>query len=135
MVGEINAQWAAHPEYDNRLLIEGIGLQSHHNDKHFSPQNVRAALARFAETGARLAITELDFTYGSSESPAEILTDEQAAAQAEHYRTLFNLYREFEQVERVTFWAKCDGQSWRKWGAPVLFDAQGAAKKAFYAIQ
>lgn len=135
MVEDINAQWQAHAEYDGRLLIEGIGMQSHHNDRDFSPENVRAAIKRYAETGAKLAITELDFTYGTPEAPAAPLTEEQAQAQAESYRVLFALYREFsENIERVTFWAKCDGQSWRKWGSPVLFDENGTAKKAYHAI-
>jgi len=134
MVEEINAQWKQHAEYDGRLLIEGIGMQSHHNEHHFNPGNVRAALERFAATGAKIAITELDFTYGTSTEPAVPLTDAQAQAQAANYRTLFDMYKEFPQVERVSFWAKDDGQSWRKWGSPVLFDAQGNAKPAFHAL-
>jgi endo-1,4-beta-xylanase len=135
MVEDINAQWLKHPEYDNRLLVEGIGMQSHHNHVHTKLDNVRAAIQRFAQTGARIAVTELDFTYGSSETPAVPLTAEQDKAQAEMYGELFAVYSEYSKyIERVTFWAKNDGQSWRKWGSPVLFDANGAAKPAFHAI-
>jgi endo-1,4-beta-xylanase len=135
MVEDINAQWLAHPDYDHRLLIEGIGMQSHHNHVHINFDNIRAAVSRFAQTGVRLAITELDLTYGSSENPAVPLSEKDAKEQAENYRQLFELYARFcEYIERVTFWAKCDGTSWRKWGSPVLFNADGEAKPAFFAI-
>ncbi|MCL2204697.1 MAG: endo-1,4-beta-xylanase [Defluviitaleaceae bacterium] len=135
MVEDINGKWLMHPEYDNRLLIEGIGMQSHHNHVHINMQNIRDAINRFAQTGARIAITELDFTFGSAEAPVFPIAGEDAHAQAAYYKELFELYAtRSDVVERVTFWAKDDGQSWRKWGAPVLFDAAGAAKPAFHAI-
>ncbi|MCL2187422.1 MAG: endo-1,4-beta-xylanase [Defluviitaleaceae bacterium] len=135
MIEEINAQWLKHPEYDNRLLIEGMGMQSHHNHVYYNLQNVRDALARYAQTGVQIAITELDFTYGSSEEPAVPLPEADVQAQAKNYGDLFALYCEYaEHIDRVTFWAKDDGSSWRAWGSPVLFDAEGTAKPAFRAI-
>lgn len=135
MVEDINNQWKTHPDYDNRLLIEGIGMQSHHNHVHININNLREAIKRFAQTGARIAITELDFTFGNPENPAIPLSKVDAAAQADYYRSLFALYAEYSHyIERVSFWAKNDGQSWRKWGSPVLFDAAGAAKPAFHKV-
>ena len=134
MVEELNEQWRTHPEYDGRLLIEGIGMQSHFN--HNTDLNlVREAIQRFIQTGAVLAVTELDITFGSEANPAIPMTPEQSARQAEMYAYLFGLYIEFaDYIERVTMWAKSDGQSWRSWGSPVLFDGDFAAKDAFFAV-
>jgi len=135
MVEEINEQWKAHAEYYNRLLIEGIGMQSHHNHLYSKLENVRAAIERFAKTGARIAVTEFDFTFGSSEEPANPLTPEQSKKQAEMLVGLFEIYMEFSKhVERVTVWGKDDKKSWRSWGSPTFFDEEGNAKEAFHAV-
>lgn len=134
MVEELNEQWRSHPEYDGRLLIEGIGMQSHFN--HNTDLGlVQAAIQRFIRTGATLAVTELDITFGSEAAPAIPMTPEQSARQSAMYAHLFGLYIEFaDYIERVTMWAKSDGQSWRSWGSPVLFDGNFAAKDAFFAV-
>ena len=135
MVTEINDQWRTHPEYDGRLLIEGIGMQSHHNHMYTDVKKIRAALEGFVKTGVRISITEMDFTFGSSKEPATPLTPEQSKKQAEMYTELFKLYIEYaNHIERVTFWGKCDLQSWRSWGSPLLFDTNSQAKEAFHAI-
>jgi endo-1,4-beta-xylanase len=135
MVNEINALWRAHPEYDNRLLIEGIGMQSHHNHKYTDLKKIRAALEKFSATGAVISITEMDFTFGSSSEPANPLTSQQSKKQTEMYVELFKLYIEFSKhIERVTFWGKNDSQSWREWGSPLLFDRDCRAKEAFHAV-
>jgi endo-1,4-beta-xylanase len=135
MVNDINAQWRAHPEYDNRLLIEGIGMQSHHNHIHTNIERIRIALDLFAKTGAKISITEMDFTFGSSTEPATPLTPEQSKKQAEMYKELFKAYMDYSKnVERVTFWGKNDQQSWRAWGSPLFFDTECNAKDAFYAV-
>jgi endo-1,4-beta-xylanase len=135
MVNDINAQWREHSEYDNRLLIEGIGMQSHHNHEYSKTENVRAALEMYVKTGAVISITEMDFTFGSSKNPAVPLTAEQSRKQADMYAELFKVYLEYsEHIERVTFWGKNDKQSWRNWGSPLLFDTENQAKEAFYSI-
>ena len=158
MVEQINEQWKNHPEYDERLLIEGIGMQGHYN-QGTNLAHVRESLERFIKTGAVISITELDITIGEApqrppraanpptpeewreimrkaeQTPAPVLTPEQSKLQADMYAALFNLYSEFsEHIERVTFWAVSDGTSWRKWGAPVLFDQNLQAKEAFHAV-
>jgi GH35 family endo-1,4-beta-xylanase len=135
MVEDTNAQWRAHAEYDGRPLIEGIGMQSHHNHIHINLPNIRESIERFIKAGTRISITELDFTYGSAENPASPMTEEDEKAQAVKYRELFDLYSEFSgHIERVTFWGKNDGQSWRKWGSPVLFDGGGKAKASYWGL-
>jgi GH35 family endo-1,4-beta-xylanase len=134
MTEEVNEMWKAHAEYDGRLLIEGIGMQSHYNHKTDFGK-VRDSIERFIKTGAVISATELDITFGASDAPASPLTAEQSNTQAEMYGKLFAMYREYSaHIERVTFWAKNDGESWRKWGSPVLFDGDGAAKEAFWAV-
>ncbi|MCL2604426.1 MAG: endo-1,4-beta-xylanase [Defluviitaleaceae bacterium] len=134
MVEDINAQWRGHPEYDGRLLIEGIGMQAHCN-QNTNLLWVRESIERFIKTGAALAVTELDITFGSRENPAVPLTREQAVRQMEMYETLFTMYIEFSAyIDRITFWGKDDGKSWRSWGSPVLFNADGSAKEVFHRV-
>jgi GH35 family endo-1,4-beta-xylanase len=132
MVNDINAQWRAHPEYDNRLLIGGIGMQSHHNHIHTDVDRIRIALDLFAKTGAKISITEMDFTFGSSTAPAAPLTADEEKRQAEMYVKLFKTYLDYaDHIERVTFWGKNDKQSWRAWGSPLFFDVDCQAKESF----
>lgn len=134
MVAEINDQWKNHPEYDGRLLIEGIGMQSHHNHKFTDVAKIRAALTRFAALGVKVSITEMDFTFGSEDNPAVPLSAEDTARQADMYAALFTLYTEFSHViERVAFWGLNDAASWRSWGSPTFFDVKSQAKPAFFA--
>ncbi|MFP4511212.1 MAG: endo-1,4-beta-xylanase [Spirochaetaceae bacterium] len=139
MVEQINERWRNHPEYDGRLLIERIGMQSHYHLRGWTTNidNVRAALERFAATGAGIAVTELDVTVGGygtdMPDPADLpaLYEEQA----EVYARLFGYYLEFaEDIDRVSFWGLADSQSWRAPGHPLLFDAQFRAKPSFHAI-
>jgi len=150
MVEQINERWAHdtinNPEavtygqfYTGRLLIEGIGMQSHYHLRGWTTNlsNVRAALERFVATGAVISITELDLTIGGFGSPAPeadaipALFEEQAAA----FARLFGYYLEFsDYIERVTFWGITDPQSWRSAGFPLLFNSEMTAKPAFYAI-
>ncbi|MCL2224577.1 MAG: endo-1,4-beta-xylanase [Defluviitaleaceae bacterium] len=135
MVNEINEQWRNHPEYDGMPLIEGIGMQSHHNHICTNVDKIRAALESFTKTGAKISITEMDFTHGSSSEPANPLTAEQSQNLTKMYTALFNLYREFSpHIERVTFWGLNDKRSWRSWGSPLLFDSNNQPKDAFHAI-
>ena len=134
MVEQTNEIWRTHPEYDGRLLIEGIGMQSHCNP-NTNLVHVRDSLVRFAKTGVKISITELDATVGSEQEPANPMTREQSKQQAQMFAGLFNMYIEFaEHIERVSMWARHDGHSWRRWGAPVLFDAKSKAKEAYYAV-
>ncbi|MCL1878257.1 MAG: endo-1,4-beta-xylanase [Defluviitaleaceae bacterium] len=135
MVNDINAQWRAHPEYDGRMLVEGIGMQGHHNHIHTDVDRIRKALELFSKTGTKIAITEMDFTFGSESDPASPLSAEDSKKQSEMYAALFKLYVEFsDHIERVTIWGKSDGRSWRKWGSPTFFNEGGQAKEAFHAV-
>ena len=128
MVKDINDRYAA--ENDGRLLIDGIGMQSHYN-ANTNVENVRLSLERFSELGVEISITELDITSGSN----SVLTEKEAIAQAYLYAELFKLYKEYsDHIARVTIWGLDDASSWRSEGSPVLFDAGLQAKLAYYAI-
>ena len=134
MVEDINEQWKKHPQYDSRLLIEGIGLQGHYNHNTDLP-NVRKSIERFVKTGAKIAVTELDITFGSDKEPANPLSVEQSKRQAEMFAELFGIFIDHkDHIERISMWARHDGHSWRGWGAPVLFDNDGNAKEAYHAV-
>jgi len=153
MTEQINIRWAHdsvnNPEavsagrtYTGRLLIEGIGLQSHYHLDQWRTNldNLRPALERFAATGAVLSITELDITVGGEggSHPATLpvpMSQANMQRQADAYARIFSCYLEFAQyIERVSIWGKADNQSWRSWGQPLLFDAALSSKPAFQAI-
>ncbi|MCL2203244.1 MAG: endo-1,4-beta-xylanase [Defluviitaleaceae bacterium] len=153
MVEQLNQRWAhdfennpeavPYPEaYTGRKLIEGIGLQAHYHLDQWRTNlgNVRASLARFAETGARLSVTELDITVGGQggRHPSPFLHPvprEELERQAVAFARVFSYIMEFaDYIERVTVWGKTDLQSWRSWGHPLLFDRYFHAKPNFFAI-
>ena len=137
MVMYFNQRWENHPSYDGRMLIEGIGMQSHHHLDQWATNfdNIRPTIERFVATGAVLAVTELDITVGTQANPSIPLTAEQEARQAAAYARVFGYLLEFaDYIERVSIWGKADNQSWRAWGSPLLFDGNFEAKAAFDAI-
>lgn len=152
MVNELNAAWANdtvnNPEAGDfsgddaevvyeylslggRLLIEGIGMQSHYST-NVNVANVRASLERFKTTGAEISITELDVGIHSSHE------DNEDEIQALVYAELFALYKEYRDViERVTFWGVRDNLSWRSESNPLIFTGEEndfIVKEAFYAV-
>jgi len=124
-----------HPDY-GRLLIEAIGMQAHYNHNTVM-ENVRAAIVRYAQTGARVHVTELDIDFRGAVAAAQggWMTREQLAEQARRYGMLFRWYLEFSgHIDRVTFWGRDDASSWRSDAAPTLFDRALNPKPAFFAV-
>ncbi|MCL2400233.1 MAG: endo-1,4-beta-xylanase [Defluviitaleaceae bacterium] len=154
MVENLNERWANDFEnnqdaiskgevYAGRMLVEGIGMQSHyHLDQDPTNfDNVCPAIERFIATKALLSITELDITVGgqgTEQHPPTLkapLDEDDLNRQAKIYAGLFGYYLKFaDNIERVSIWGKVDNQSWRDWGHPLLFDKELNAKPAFYAI-
>jgi GH35 family endo-1,4-beta-xylanase/regulation of enolase protein 1 (concanavalin A-like superfamily) len=130
MVKEINDRYAAtHP---GKLLIEGIGLQSHY-DMTTDPKNVEAAIKKYASLGVELSISEVDVLAGMNYS----LSDDWAEKQASLYAQLFKIYKEnAKSIERVTIWGHTDNTSWRASQNPLPFLSTNtlAPKPAYYAI-
>lgn len=136
MVEDLNAKWEQDERYDGRLLIEGIGMQSHFwigQNPGVEEEEVVTAIERFIETGATIAVSELDIPYANNNGYH--LDDERQAFQAEQYATLFGIYKQYaDHIERVTFWGNADSMSWRGAGMPLLFDNSYRPKKAFYEL-
>jgi len=148
MIIDINTRWAndsvnnpaygdpTHRDY-GRLLIEGMGMQSHYSITGWMSEvhHVRDALQLYISTGVRVSITELDVTIGGSSGSPATPTPALLERQAERYRELFEIYlAHHENVARVTIWGLADHQSWIGWGFPVLFDENFRTKPAFYGV-
>ena len=136
MTEELNERWKydSRNEDPNRLLIEGLGMQAHYWTNWLDPNDVRDTIIRFAETGARVAITELDLPIGQWNSFGE-RNDENLERQAVLYKELFEIFIELsDYIDSVTFWGRADHQSWRAQGFPLLFDGNLDPKPAFWAI-
>ncbi len=135
MVRDVNARYKQAYPNEPRLLIEGIGMQEHHNTD-VSAKNVENTIKLFKPLGVKLSVSELDVLgqswndYGSA-----AVTPGGLEQQAMLYRDLFRVYIENKDIiERITLWGVTDDRSWRSSGLPLLFDSSGKAKLSYYAV-
>jgi endo-1,4-beta-xylanase len=153
MVRDINNDWVnddRNPQKGNsngRKLIEGIGLQGHHNTG-VSVASVRASIDLFRPLGVRLSISELDVLaqtyrqfadnpagYGPNKHGQTTVTSQGLETQTRLYGEYFAVFLEnADIIERVTFWGVSDDQSWRSSALPLIFDQSGRAKDAYFKI-
>jgi len=55
--------------------------------------------------------------------------------QATLYAQLFRMFKKYsDDIVRITIWGLDDGTSWRTDGSPLLFEMNGTAKYAYYAV-
>ncbi|MCL2689315.1 MAG: endo-1,4-beta-xylanase [Chitinispirillia bacterium] len=149
MTIDLNTKWAADERnrWPGRLLIEGLGMQSHYYGGGVEPvatatynlEYVDATIKRFAETGARISITELDIPMGGWRSDDRYskakLSAGEEALQGKLYADLMRTYLKYaEHIDRITFWGMSDGTSWRAHGMPLIFDNSLRPKAAFDSI-
>lgn len=152
MVRDVNQKYLASGdkptgEPAGRLLIEGIGMQEHHN-AGVSASSIKNTLNLFKPLGVKISVSELDVlivTWGEF-SPIGQGTGKQNSItgdkrtnglkkQADLYGQYFKVYLEFSDIiERVSFWGVTDDKSWRSAGLPLLFDPDGKAKDAYYKV-
>ena len=120
-----------------RLLIEGIGMQSHHNT-NVQASSIKNSLDLFKPLGVKISISELDVLAqgyssaleGANKPPA---TGNNLTLQATRYSEYIAVFLQYTDIiERVTLWGLTDDKSWRSAGQPLLFDASGKAKEAYY---
>lgn len=144
MVRDVNEKYML--EYDtSRPLIEGIGMQEHHNT-NISAAAIKATLELFKPLGVRVSVSELDVLsqpYGDFEGSTAPSNNGKLNA-ANLYGQYFKLYIEYSDIiERVTLWGVYDRQSWRASGLPLLFEGDDPAsyiptacfaKPAYYKI-
>jgi endo-1,4-beta-xylanase len=136
MVRDVNERYkTAYPNV-TRNLIEGIGMQSHHNI-NVSVSSRRKSLNLFRPLVVKISISEFDilsqswFEYSSNLAPNE--NGKQQAANL--YGECFKLFiQNSDIIERITFWGVYDEQSWRARAKPLLFEGASTsrAKPAYY---
>jgi endo-1,4-beta-xylanase len=157
MVKEVNDKYLALPssskpagEAAGRLLIEGIGMQEHHNTNVTAAQ-IKDTINTFRQLGVKLSVSELDvLCQGYSEyssNPAKdsktdpafpetsnnSVTNNGFIKAAQLYGEYMKLYIENKDIiERVSLWGVIDKQSWRDRGLPLIFDKDGKAKPSYY---
>jgi endo-1,4-beta-xylanase len=137
MVLAVNQKYAQEYPNANRKLIEGIGMQSHHNT-NVQASSIKATLNLFKSLGVKISISELDvLAQGYSSTVANGPNKAPAAGnnltlQATRYGEYMKVFLEFSDIiERVSLWGITDDKSWRSAGQPLLFDADGKAKPAY----
>jgi len=131
-------------EDPERLLIEGIGMQEHHNTG-VAAGNIRNALNLFKPLGVKISVSELDVLgqswgsfsptpgSGANKQGQSTVTNNGLITQATKYSEYMTVYKDFADIiERISFWGVTDNQSWRSAGLPLLFDKDGKAKPAYY---
>jgi endo-1,4-beta-xylanase len=147
MVKEVNERYKAAYPGEKRLLIEGIGMQEHHNT-NVSADAIRNTLNLFKQLGVRISVSELDVLivpyqqfapFGHGTNKQNSFTGDTKTnglkKQAELYGQFFKVYLEFSDIiERVSFWGVTDDKSWRSAALPLIFDPSGNAKEAYYSV-
>jgi endo-1,4-beta-xylanase len=146
MVKGINERWLA--EGNDRLLIEGIGMQGHY-DLNVPIEAVERSIKLFASLGVEVAITELDiamfndmfdYEFGVVGTATQALFEKQA----EYYARLFQLFKKYSDViTSVEFMGIIDDTSWLNGSSthgfmhpqyPVLFNGDFTPKLAYFAV-
>ncbi|RYE27856.1 MAG: endo-1,4-beta-xylanase [Sphingobacteriaceae bacterium] len=153
---------------DAKVPVTGVGLQGHWKLNDPSPELLRKALDEYSSLGLKIQITELDITIRSprprpapgtaavTPAPDDGFTPELAQKQADQYKMVFDIFREYKKViTNVTFWNLSDRYSWldsrggglaggaaagetatrtvRK-AYPLLFDQNLQRKKAYWSV-
>jgi len=139
MVAAVNQQYATAFPTANRKLIEGIGMQSHHNT-NVQASSIRNSIELFKALGVKISISELDVLAQGYSSALEGAGKPPAAGnnltlQATKYSDYMKLFLQYSNIiERVSLWGITDDKSWRSAGQPLLFDPNGKAKPAYYSF-
>jgi len=143
MVRDVNNKYKNEYPAETRLLIEGIGMQEHHNTG-VSASNINAALTLFKAIGVKVSVSEIDVLgqdwssfssvgQGANKQNQSTVTNNGLLTQASLYQQYMQVYMKFTDIiERISFWGITDNQSWRSAGLPLLFDNNGKAKPAYY---
>ncbi|MCL2758775.1 MAG: endo-1,4-beta-xylanase [Treponema sp.] len=138
MVRDVNERYIRE-HGGTRPLIEGIGMQGHHNTG-VSADSIRRSLNLFRPLGVKISISELDILsqgwgeYSPNRNPP---TNNGKLRAANLYGEYFKVFLDnADIIERVTFWGVFDEQSWRRTGLPLLFEGSttSRAKPAYYRI-
>jgi len=113
-----------------RGLIDGVGVQAHafeynYNNLAGSAATHAANLARLAETGLPIYVTEFDI-----DGVDAIFGVQDDALQLQRYQALFPVFWENEAVQGVTLWGYVQGGHWRTNTGAWLMYPNGAERPA-----
>ena len=115
--------------------IHGVGMQMHFSTD-WSPTgaDVVANMARLANAGLIVQVTEMDVRIPM---PAE---EHELIAQAEIYRTMFEICIDAPNCFSFTIWGVTDAHSWIPaqfpgYGAGLIYDEEYVEKPAYFRIQ
>jgi len=147
MVRDVNQRYKTAYPSETRLLIEGIGMQEHHN-VNVTANAIRNTLILFKPLGVKISVSEIDVLivswgefspFGHGTGKQNSITGDKRTnglkKQAELYGQYLKVYLEFSDIiERVSFWGVTDDKSWRSAGLPLLFAPDGKAKEAYYSV-
>lgn len=109
-------------------LVDVCGMQCHYQLTTPSAAQFKAAVASIVQKGLKIRVTELD-----------ILVDDKSEAsfaqQAKRYADLMKILLQYsDSVVAVQTWGTFDNKSWKSSYYPLLFNGDGSAKPAFYAL-
>ncbi|MEZ2336264.1 endo-1,4-beta-xylanase [Mucilaginibacter sp. RCC_168] len=108
---------------EDRVPIDGVGMQAHWKLNDPSPDELRKALDEVTSLGLKVQFTELDITVRlpqSTPSPGTTpqgagqgYTPELEARQIAQYKMVFDIFRQYKKfITNVTFWNVSDRYSW-----------------------
>ena len=109
-------------------LVDVCGMQCHYQLSTPTISQFRFAIEKIIAKGLKVRVTELD-----------ILVDDNSAnsfqKQAVRYTELMKVLLQYsDAVLAVQTWGTYDSQSWKSGSFPLLFNGDGSAKPAFYAL-
>lgn len=135
------------PEDSSKSYVDKIGVQSHY-DIESDIETIKESLDKYAETGLKLDITELDIkAYTSAQRKAEEAIYEDGVPKAVEYkqaklmRELFDKYESMSaHIDRVNFWTFSDlyaypnkeGFTHKEYAG--IFDRKFAPKPQYYIL-
>lgn len=119
---------------ERQVPIDGVGVQFHlRASDNIDVDRVRFELARLAELGLHIHVTELNVTLGTSDPTAQ-----EYAQQAAVYRTAVELCLVEPMCSAIVFWGVTDRYRSRisvsPTDSPMLFDRDYRPKPAYHAV-
>lgn len=128
-----------------KIPVSTIGLQLHIDMNNPSIEEIENTIMLYGKLGLKVAITSLDISFYNNDSETKKdYSKDMLNKQAQRYFELFECFKRTAQkgiLTKVIFWGVSDKTSWKndnpvekRTDAPLLFDRNGLAKPAFFAV-
>ena len=142
MIRELNEVWKTDPLYDDRNLIECMGIQGHDLvDPAIVSRNQRsvALFAGLIDEGlldcicySEVDIKQPDTSPGGGALAPAVLNQKQADTIGYQYSLLFKMFDKYKKyIDHIIIWSQF-GSSWMN--SYVLFDHEQKASQAYYGL-